>query len=227
VAGGSENGKPTTVASPFEFWRAIVIVDYGMGNPGSILNMLKRVGADTRISTSIAEIESAEKLILPGVGAFDHGIRRLDELGFIPVLERRVLEEGTPILGICLGMQLFSQRSEEGKLPGLGWLDADTIRFRFDGDNARLRIPHMDWDTLEIKRRGSVLDRLPEDARFYFVHSYHVRCRDESNVLAVTRYGMPFHSAVIQKNIIGTQFHPEKSHRFGMHVLRNFAESAP
>jgi glutamine amidotransferase len=205
----------------------IVIIDYGMGNLGSILNMSKRIGADAKTSASIADIESADKLILPGVGAFDHGMCRLAELGFIPVLKRKVLEQGTPILGICLGMQLFSRRSEEGKLPGLGWIDAETIRFRFDGDNARLKIPHMGWDTLEIKRQGSVLDRLPKDARFYFVHSYHVCCRDESKVLAVTCYGTPFHSVVIQNNIIGTQFHPEKSHRFGMHVLRNFAESPP
>jgi imidazole glycerol-phosphate synthase subunit HisH len=205
----------------------IVIVDYGMGNLGSILNMLKRIGAEAMISGRAADIESAGKLILPGVGAFDNGMRNLAERGLIDVLNRVVLEQKKPILGICLGVQLFTSRSEEGTLPGLGWIDAETIRFRFDGDNAGLKIPHMGWNTIEVRRQDSILAPLPEEPRFYFVHSYHVRCRNASDVLAVTRYGIEFHSAVMRENIVGTQFHPEKSHRYGMQVLRNFAEVRP
>jgi imidazole glycerol-phosphate synthase subunit HisH len=203
----------------------IVIIDYGMGNLGSILNMLRRIGAEAVISASIADIERAERLILPGVGAFDYGMDRLDRLGFIPILDHKVMEQRTPILGICLGMQLLSKRSEEGSLPGLGWIDAETIRFRIESDNARLRIPHMGWNTIEVRQHPSILDNLPESARFYFVHSYHVRCHHESDVLAIAEYGIVFHAAVAHGNIMGTQFHPEKSHRFGMHVLRQFAEA--
>ena len=203
----------------------IVIIDYGMGNLGSILNMLRRINAEAMISGAAADIQRADKLILPGVGAFDNGMRNLAELGLTAVLNRRVLDEKTPILGICLGVQLFTNRSEEGTLPGLGWIDAETIRFRFDGENHRLKIPHMGWNAIEVKRPQSILAPLPDEPRFYFVHSYHVRCRDEANVLAVTRYGIEFHSAIVRENVVGTQFHPEKSHRFGMQVLRNFAEA--
>jgi glutamine amidotransferase len=122
-------------------------------------------------------------------------------------------------------MQLFSCSSEEGTLLGLGWIDARTVRFRFDGANTELRIPHMGWNRVDVKHRGSLLDHLPENARFYFVHSYHVQCEDESSVLATTPYGITFHSAIVKGNIMGTQFHPEKSHKFGLHVLRSFAEA--
>ncbi len=205
----------------------IFVIDYGMGNLGSIENMLRKIGARVKISSDPSDLKAARKLILPGVGAFDNAVEKLRRLGLMDLLQERVIGAGVPILGICLGMQLFTKGSEEGRLPGLGWIDAETVRFCFEGEQSRLRIPHMGWNTIEVRRRGSILDALYEEPRFYFVHSYHVRCSDQGNVLATTRYGISFHSAVIKENIIGMQFHPEKSHKYGMQVLKNFAEMSP
>ena len=202
----------------------IVIIDYGMGNLGSIHNMLNRIGAPSEITSDPRKIGLADKLILPGVGAFDRAVQSLNRLDLLPVLNERVLDRKVPILGICLGMQLLSLRSEEGELPGLGWIDAETVRFAFEGENAALKIPHMGWNTIEVRRSSPILDDRHEDSRFYFVHSYHVRCADEANVLATTRYGIEFHAAVIRGNIMGTQFHPEKSHKFGLKLLKNFTD---
>jgi len=202
----------------------IAIIDYGMGNLGSIYNMLNRIGVRSVVSSDPGEIALAEKLILPGVGAFDRAMQSLERLGLLPVLNERVLVNKVPFLGICLGMQLLSLRSEEGELPGLGWIDAETVRFVLDEENATLKIPHMGWNTIEVKRRSPILDDRYDGSRFYFVHSYHVRCADDANVLATARYGILFHAAVIRDNIMGTQFHPEKSHKFGLKLLRNFSE---
>jgi glutamine amidotransferase len=202
----------------------VVIVDYGMGNLASIANMLKKVAAPSIVSSDLAEIARAEKLVLPGVGAFDHGMRNLDARGLIPILAARALKDKIPVLGLCLGMQLFTQSSEEGNLPGLGWIVAETVRFILDADKAYLKIPHMGWNTLQPHRAHPIFAGLDAEARFYFVHSYHVLCENPENVLAQTIYGYPFASAVVQDNIIGLQFHPEKSHKFGMRVLKNFAE---
>lgn len=202
----------------------IAVIDYGLGNLGSIANMLKKVGAVATVTADPAIIRQADRLILPGVGAFDTGVRNLEERGLIPVLNERVLEENIPILGVCLGMQLMGRRSEEGQLPGLGWLDATAVRFKFEGVNAHLKIPHMGWNELTICQPHPLFANLQEESRFYFVHSYHVVCADPTNVLARTTYGFDFTSAVVKGNIIGVQFHPEKSHRFGMALLRNFAE---
>lgn len=205
----------------------IVVVDYGLGNLGSIENMLVKIGARVKISSQASDIVAARKLILPGVGSFDKGVAKLRELGLMDLLQARVIEEKTPILGICLGMQLFTKGSEEGNLPGLGWIDAETVRFRFEGELANLRIPHMGWNTIEVRQEGSILDDINEEPRFYFVHGYHVQCRNQANILATTRYGITVHSAIIRGNIIGTQFHPEKSHKYGMKVLKNFVNKLP
>jgi glutamine amidotransferase len=202
----------------------IAIIDYGMGNLGSIRNMLTRLGCDSILTSTVEEIEAADKLILPGVGAFDNAMANLERLGLIPVLNEQVLERRKPLLGICLGMQLLSQSSEEGRLPGLGWIEAHTVRFRFDGPQADLRVPHMGWNSVEPRQPHPLLADMYPETRFYFVHSYHVSCRDEANVLTTTAYGITFHSAVVQGNIVGTQFHPEKSHKFGLKLLANFAE---
>ena len=202
----------------------IAIVDYGLGNLGSIANMLKKVGAAATITADPAVIRQADRLILPGVGAFDTGMRNLEERGLIPLLNERVVGEKIPILGVCLGMQLLGRRSEEGQLPGLGWLDAAAVRFKFEGPNAHLKIPHMGWNELTVCQPHPLFADLQEESRFYFVHSYHVVCADPANVLARTTYGFDFTSAVVKGNIIGVQFHPEKSHRFGMTLLQNFAE---
>ena len=179
----------------------IVVIDYGMGNNGSIINMLKRAGAEAEISSDPAVIGSASKLVLPGVGSFDNGMKNLEERGLLSVLRKSVLQDKTPILGICLGMQLFTKSSEEGRLPGLGWLDAHTVRFRFDTQASNLKIPH---------------------PRFYFVHSYHLVCNDQALVLSTTHHGYAFASVVAKGNIVGTQFHPEKSHKFGLQMLKNW-----
>lgn len=204
----------------------IVIVDYGMGNLGSILNMLKKIGAPAQVSCDPLEIERADKLILPGVGAFDNGMQKLAELGLLPVLNHTVLERKTPTIGLCLGMQLLMQRSEEGTLPGLGWLEGETVRFRFDGDETKLKIPHMGWNSSVIQRSSPLSAGLGTEARFYFVHSYHVVCQRAEDVVATTNYGYDFASIVQRGNIMGTQFHPEKSHKFGMKLLANFAKGS-
>ncbi len=204
----------------------IVIVDYGMGNLGSILNMLRRIGSEARISSKVEDIEKAGKLILPGVGAFDHGMEKICGLGLQPVLNERVIVRKTPVLGICLGMQLLTRKSEEGRLPGLGWLDAETVRFRFSNGFSGMRIPHMGWNTIRVERPNPLLAGLEAgmggEPRFYFVHSYHLTCNQREDCLAVTPYGYDFASIVQRENIYGTQFHPEKSHRYGMKILENF-----
>jgi glutamine amidotransferase len=200
----------------------ITIVHTGMGNVGSVQNMLRHIGADARITDDPEAIRSAEKLILPGVGAFDRGMQRIDELGIRSILEDKVLGAHTPILGICLGMQLLTRGSEEGSLPGLGWIDGRTVRFDASSTQT-LKIPHMGWNGLSIHAQVPLLWQLPEEARFYFVHSYYVECDSSAQVAATTRYIVDFASVVAKGNIMGTQFHPEKSHRFGMQVLRNFA----
>jgi imidazole glycerol-phosphate synthase subunit HisH len=204
----------------------IVIVDYGMGNLGSIANMLKKIGAPAVISSDPEIIEQADKLILPGVGAFDYGMRNLNERGLIPVLNEQVLAHKKPVLGLCLGMQLLTKHSEEGGLPGLGWLDAETVRFKFDVANAVLKIPHMGWNSVQVGQPHFLFANAGTEPRFYFVHSYHVVCADERAVIGKTQYGYDFASVVAKDNIAGVQFHPEKSHAFGMNLLKNFAECA-
>ncbi len=200
----------------------IVIVDYQMGNPGSIRNMLKRIGAPSLISSDLAEIKRATKLILPGVGAFDRAIQNLQERGMVDVLSRRVMAERTPILGICLGMQLMTRSSEEGASRGLGWIDAETVRFKRLAPS--MKVPHMGWDRISPARSHPLFEGLGEKPRFYFVHSFCVRCTSRENALATSTYGCEFDSVIAQEHMIGVQFHPEKSHRFGMRLLKNFAE---
>ena len=198
----------------------IVIIDYGMGNLGSIQNMLRKVGADSVITVDPNIIAAADKLILPGVGAFDGAMENLDRLGIIQLLNEQVLDNGKPVLGICLGMQLMTKRSTEGNLPGLGWLDAETLKF----GNIAQRVPHMGWNTVEVTREDPLFKDMYPEPRFYFVHSYYVKCNDGSNVLTTTSYGGDFCSSFVKNNIRGVQYHPEKSHKFGMRLLKNFAE---
>jgi glutamine amidotransferase len=203
----------------------IVVIDYGMGNVSSIANMLKKAGARAKISSSPDELLAADRLILPGVGAFDQGMRRLAERGLIPVLERKVLGEGAPLLGICLGMQLLTRRSEEGQSPGLGWIEADTVRFDFGANPERLKVPHMAWNVVLPSPGAALFTGFDGPPRFYFVHSYHAVCDRAEDVLATSWHGYEFACAIGRGPIAGTQFHPEKSHRFGLTLLRNFAAS--
>jgi len=201
----------------------IVVIDYHMGNLGSIMNMLKKVGAKAILSSNIADVEKAEKLVLPGVGAFDTGMKNLVDLGLIPVLNHKVIESKTPILGICLGMQLLTKSSEEGDMAGLGWIDGETLRFKFDDvQGVKDKIPHMGWNTVKITRKSHLFDDMYPEPRFYFVHSYHVRCNREEDILTKTFYGYDFVSSILRGNIAGVQFHPEKSHKFGMKLMSNF-----
>ncbi len=200
----------------------IAIIDYGAGNIASIVNMLKRLGHAAVLSSDPAVVEQAERLILPGVGHFDYGMQKLEDSGIIPLLNRRVLEEKIPILGICLGLQLFTKRSDEGVRPGLGWIDAETISFDRSKLRVTDRIPHMGWSTMQITRPSRLFSPLDGASRFYFVHSFHLQCYERRDVIGQVTHGYPIDVAVELGNIFGVQFHPEKSHRFGMEVLRNF-----
>jgi glutamine amidotransferase len=202
----------------------IVIVDYRMGNLGSIANILRKVGAEATVSGDPAVIGEATKLILPGVGAFDEGMKNIGALGLREALDCRVLRDRVPTLGICLGMQLMARRSEEGELPGLGWIACDVKRFRFAPEQAKLKVPHMGWNTVKTQKQSPLFDRFAEPPRFYFVHSYHVACDDAGDVLATASYGGDFTAAFQRENLMGVQFHPEKSHKFGMTLFRNFVE---
>lgn len=198
----------------------IAIVDYGVGNVGSVLNMLRKVGARARISGVAAEIEAADKVILPGVGHFGQGMRKLHETGLVPVLER-VVASSRPTLGICLGMQMMTRGSEESEVPGLGWVPAQTRRLP---DLPGLRIPHMGWNQVRPTPGARLFDtQAAEPERFYFVHSYCVHADEPGIVAARCRYGEDFVASFEVGNLMGVQFHPEKSHLFGMALLRRFA----
>jgi len=201
----------------------IVIVDYGIGNLASVLNMFKKIGTkEVVVSGDKETIAKASKLLLPGVGAFDGGMNNLEQTGLIPVLNEKALKEKVPVLGICLGMQLLSKRSEEGVKPGLGWIDAETVKFDLD-PALKLKVPHMGWDYVRVKRKNPLIE-MDSKSRFYFVHSYHVKCLDENQSLATSNFGVDFTCMVNKDNIFGTQFHPEKSLKFGMKLLENFAK---
>ena len=185
--------------------------------------MLKKIGFNSVISSSVEEIENAKKLILPGVGAFDSGMEKLHSLNLIPILNKKVLEEKVPILGVCLGMQLMTKRSEEGKMQGLEWVDAETLRFNFPKEEKNLKIPNMGWKNIQVKKNERLLAGI-ENPRFYFVHSYYVKCDNDEDVLSTSSYSIEFVSAFSHQNILGVQFHPEKSHKYGMKLLQNFME---
>jgi imidazole glycerol-phosphate synthase subunit HisH len=199
----------------------IVIIDYGMGNLHSILRKFERIGQTCEITGDPGKIMAADKLVLPGVGHFANGMKKLYELGIIDILNEKVLIKKTPVLGICLGMQLFAKFSEEGYTNGIGWLDSKVVRFKVS-DTLKFKIPHMGWNSINISKRSILLKDIPENSLFYFVHSYHMSCNQPEDILATTVYNYSFVSAVEQDNIFGTQFHPEKSFEIGEQVLLNF-----
>ena len=202
----------------------IAIVNYGVGNLGSIQNMLKKLGAQSEIASDVSAIERATKIILPGVGAFDPGMTHLNQSGLRHALDAAALQRRVPVAGICLGMQLMTEGSEEGTLPGLGWVPAKTIRF-VPPANETMKIPHMGWSVVAKAKQSPVLELLDDDPRFYFVHSYHVNCRNSEDALLIAQYGsVSFDAAFERENILGFQFHPEKSHQFGMKILKAFLE---
>ena len=201
----------------------ITIIDYKTGNLGSIRNILKRIGEDSVVTSEKEVIAKATKLVLPGVGAFDTGMKNLKALNLVDILNEKVIEEKIPVLGICLGMQLLSKGSEEGDLPGLGWIDAATKRFRFEDTN-EYKIPHMGWNFIKQVKESKLLKDMYTDARFYYVHSFYFSPNRHEDILTTTEYEMEFTSAVEMGNILGVQFHPEKSHKFGMKLLKNFVD---
>lgn len=202
----------------------IVVVDYGVGNLASISNMLRRIGATAVVSSDPAIISQADKIILPGVGAFDHAMRKLREGPLLASIERRVLHDGAPLLGLCLGAQLLTKESEEGTERGLGWVDATTVRFDPAKATERLAIPHMGWSDVKTVRAHPLLVTEEFEPRFYFAHSFHIRTNDPDLTIGTATHGYEFTAAIASGNVAGVQFHPEKSHVFGMRLLRNFSE---
>lgn len=199
----------------------ITVIDYGVGNLGSIKNMFKRLGIDVQITSDLNLIDKARKILLPGVGAFGNGMEHLNRGELRSVLDRKALREKVPVLGICLGMQLMTRRSEEGNQPGLGWVSAQTTRIPAAPG---LKVPHMGWNLVRPTQKDPLTDNLPEEPRFYFVHSYCVQVDDPRHSILKATHGIEFDAAFHVDNIFGAQFHPEKSHRFGMKLLQNFAD---
>jgi imidazole glycerol-phosphate synthase subunit HisH len=201
----------------------IGVLDYGIGNVSSIINMLKKIGVSAMPTNDVKGIEKVDKLILPGVGSFDAGMLKLNKSGLIEAIKIHTLNEQKPLLGICLGMQMLGRKSEEGTEYGLGLIPFDNKRFEFE-ENNKLKIPHMGWDiTVNSIKEDPLVEGLTPIQRYYFVHSYHAVCDSVENVLMRCDYGYSFAAAVKKNNIYGVQFHPEKSHKFGMALLENFA----
>lgn len=201
--------------------KKITIIDYGMGNLASIKNLIKKIGGEAEITNNIEKINVAEKIILPGVGAFNKAMANLRELQFIEILNKKVLVDKIPLMGICLGMQLLTNYSEEGNCEGLGWIDAKTIKFKFE--NNTVKVPHMGWTDVNLTMpEHSIFREIKDTPRYYFVHSYYVQCASPKNTIAQSIYQHPFDCGIAKDNIIGFQFHPEKSHKFGMQLMHNF-----
>ena len=202
----------------------ITIIDYGMGNLGSVANMIKKVGGKSIITSNKEDIKNAKKILLPGVGAFDNAVKNLKSLDLWDLIKEKVLEEKISIIGICLGMQLLTKGSEEGDLEGFGFIDAYAKKFKFE--NSDLKIPHMGWNIVRLQKKSKLFEGMEkEENRFYFVHSFAVECNNKEDILTITNYGYDFVSSFEKGNIIGCQFHPEKSHKFGMKLFKNFVEN--
>jgi glutamine amidotransferase len=202
----------------------IHIVDYGLGNVQAFANMYKRLGFEATRARSAADLEGATRIILPGVGAFDHAMDELDASGMRPALEHLVRERKVPVLGICVGMQILASSSEEGSGAGLGWIPGRVRSFRSASESAQLPMPHMGWNDVVPAVDTPLFNGLEEDARFYFLHSFFFDCDNPGDALAKASYGLDFSCAVAAGNVYGVQFHPEKSHHYGAALLKNFAE---
>ena len=199
----------------------LTIIDYGHGNIGSLINMIKKAGYSCNVASTIYDIENANRLILPGVGSFDSGIKSLNNQKYLDVLFDKIKIKKTPILGICLGMQLFFEGSDEGLLKGLALIEGRCEKFIF-GTDSIFKVPNMGWLEIDFKKDNEMTRNFDTHPRFYFAHSYHGVCKNQADILAIANYGYDFLAALESENIIGVQFHPEKSHKFGMKVFSNF-----
>jgi imidazole glycerol-phosphate synthase subunit HisH len=202
----------------------IAIVDYGLGNILAFANVYKRLNIEVNVARTAEALRDADKVILPGVGAFDHAMQLLDQSGMRATLDELVLEKKVPVIGICVGMQILARGSEEGTRPGLGWIDGQVRNLRALQGDEPLRMPHMGWNDVAPVQPHPLFRELEQDARFYFLHSFYFDCARPQDVAATSRYGADFGCAVAAGNILGVQFHPEKSHHFGNQLLKNFAE---
>lgn len=202
----------------------IAIIDYGLGNVCAFANVYSRLGIPFTVASRSSDLDKATKLILPGVGSFDHAMHEFEHSGMRDKVESLVLSGGIPILGVCVGMQMLAKVSEEGALPGLGWIEGEVIRFDSDKIGEVNNLPHMGWNDVRPIAPEKLFKGLEQGARFYFLHSYFFKCCDESNILAYTDYGEEFACAVNLGNLYGVQFHPEKSHHFGAQLLKNFSD---
>lgn len=200
----------------------IHVVDYGAGNIGSIVNMFKHIGVDCNVISHPDSLIGATKIVLPGVGNFDYGMLNLRKYGMIDILNNKVMLEKTPILGICLGAQLMCNKSEEGNELGLGWFDADVKKFNMV-NNYNLKVPHMGWNNVTVEKECGLSKDLLQNSRFYFVHSFYIDSKQSSDVMFKTNYGHDFVSGLNRNNIFACQFHPEKSHKFGMQIFKSFS----
>jgi glutamine amidotransferase len=200
----------------------IAIVNYGVGNLASVKNMLKKAGYESELVSNAEAIERATKIILPGIGAFDHCMTEFNNSGLREAVTQKTLKDKTPLLGICVGLQMLMENSEEGVEPGLGWIAGKTVKFKKEklGD---LKIPHMGWTSVQVAKKTALTEGLGDQPRFYFVHSYYVQPDDKTDEMLTAHYGYEFTAAVNRDNIYGAQFHPEKSHKYGMKILENFA----
>jgi len=202
----------------------IAIIDYGLGNITAFANIYKRLGVPFKLASSPDDLVDATKIILPGVGAFDHAMKRLLQSGMRDRLDERVLGDSVPVLGICVGMQIMAESSAEGNMEGLGWIKASVKKIPQDSLRSEQPLPHMGWNTIQHNQIGQMFQHIPNNARFYFLHSYYLDIEDEDKILATAAYGRSFCCVVGDKNIMGMQCHPEKSHGYGVQFLKNFSE---
>lgn len=202
----------------------ITIIDYGVGNVLAFVNVYNRLNVPVTVAKSADDLRNASRLILPGVGSFDHAMQQLDQSGMRQLVEQLVMRDKLPVLGICVGMQMLARSSDEGKLPGLGWIDGTVKKFDLSAMLPDTNLPHMGWNDVAPVAEGGLFKGIEKDSRFYFLHSFYFECNQQSNVLAVSDYGGNFSCAVRQDNVFGVQFHPEKSHHFGSQLLKNFSE---
>ncbi|NQX40308.1 glutamine amidotransferase [Pedobacter steynii] len=202
----------------------IAIIDYGVGNIRAFTNIYKKLDVHIKIAQKLEDLTEVTKIILPGVGAFDHAMEQLERSGMRQRLDELVLGDHVPVVGICVGMQMLAHSSDEGKLLGLGWIDASVKKFDESKIKYSTHLPHMGWNDVNPVKENAILTGLEKDAKFYFLHSYYFHCNDAEDIIATTDYGIEFSCAVNKKNIYGVQFHPEKSHQYGIQLLNNFSK---